>query len=152
MRFAERASTLWQARSARERRLIIVMLLVLFPMLFWYGLAMPLQAAAGASAAHHARAAETAAMVDVAASLERPSSVTMQQVLASIAAAGLTLDGHSPNPEELQVSVRVSDPAALFGWILTLQEDLGLAVANLTVEPDGDGMLRVEAILTGVEA
>jgi type II secretory pathway component PulM len=136
----------------RERRLLIVMMLVLLPMLFWYGLAMPLQAAAGAAAAHHARAVETAAMVDVAASLQRPASVTMQQVLASIATAGLTLDGHTPNPGELTIAAKAPDSAALFGWILTLQEDLGIAVTNLTVEPDSDGTLRIEAILTGVEA
>jgi type II secretory pathway component PulM len=149
MTIAAGAKLLWSERSGRERLLLAIAAVLLGGTLLWYGIAAPLRDGRDEAAAHLAQAAETQSVIDAAAALEQPAA-SAEQILASLAPEGLRLDRHDiGDAGEITVRATAPDPASLFGWIRVLQEEFGVAVANLTVSRNNDGAFAVEAILSG---
>lgn len=143
----------WRLRSARERGLLLLLVVVGFALIAWYGMASPLRRIALQSETHRANAARLLREVETAratmGAIVIPSDGALKDVLMlSAAEAGFALETHrEDNAREVAVSGHAADPAALFGWIAMLRKNHGLVVANLTVAREQNGELRVDAIL-----
>ena len=148
----EAANEWWRTRSMRERCLLLLLTLVVFGFVAWYGIASPLSLAAERSEAHRNRATALLSEVEISRAAIAPMAIrtdtSLDDVLTlSATEAGFALEKHSEdNPRETTVQGRTPDPATLFAWIEMLRKNHGLTVANLTAEREGDGALRVEAV------
>ncbi len=143
----------WRTRSARERRLLLVLAAIAFVLVGWYGVASPLRSTAQRAERHLANAAQLLREVETArdaiGSIVIPSDAELEDVLMlSAAEAGFVLaTQRKENAREIAVSGEAAGPAALFGWIEMLRKNHGVVVANLTVAREESGLLRVEAVL-----
>lgn len=135
----------------RERSLLLLLSLLAFGFVAWYGIASPLRLAAERSEIHRHRAAALLAEVESSRAaitgMTVPTEASLEDVLTlSATEAGFVLEKHSENARETTIVGRASDSAALFAWVEMLRKNHGLTVANLTAAREGDGALRVGAV------
>jgi type II secretory pathway component PulM len=143
----------WRVRNRRERSLLALLALILLALLAWYGIAAPLQRTAAQSEQHRVRAAQLLAEVEAApspgGSVPIPAGASVADVLKlSAAEAGFELDTQREEGESvIAISGHAADPASFFGWIAMLRNNHGIIVANVTLAREGDGALKVDALL-----
>jgi general secretion pathway protein M len=151
-------STWWTARSVRERRLLVLLAVLLTLALLWVAVIRPLMDARAA-----ADARLNAAVTELARARAEAAAVTQQ---AAAAPAGdqvpLPIDAFlrqsgaeqgftnivvaCDRPERATISIAQVRPPAFFGWIAQL-EARGLVVEALSARTNADQTIAVEAVL-----
>jgi len=144
----------WQARSERERILLLVMLALALFLIGWLLVARPLaerldavkarhEAAAIALAEARARVAQSGGSAVVAPSpLPADSLIGGTATEAGFAGARIAAQG----PERATLAIDAARPQAFFTWILRL-ESSGLVVERLRAQANADRTISAEAVL-----
>jgi general secretion pathway protein M len=149
----------WDGRTARERRMLAVMLALVAAVLVWLLVVRP---AWGWRAGAAERLAEAQAeKVEVAAGLRalapasarpaRPANAEGLEPLVrrTAEAAGLTVDLGMDPDGGLGFRVSGARSAQVFGWLAVLEADHGVQVRSLGVVENADATLNVEGALAG---
>jgi general secretion pathway protein M len=141
-----RYRTWFDARSLRERRLILVMLALLAVTVAWLGILRPLNDGQASARARHAdaviRLGETRARVEAVRLASRRGPTTLgapvDEIRARAAEAGFTLLSVEPDgPDRVRVAVQSARPGALAAWLARL-EARGLLVDTAAFTPNPD--------------
>jgi general secretion pathway protein M len=137
----------FDARSLREKRLLLAMAALFAIVLVWFGLLRPLGDALSDARRRQAdatvRLGETRAAVEAVAAARAlagaPLTGPIEAAVRSRAeAAGFTLTTLNPlGPDRVQVAVPSARPGALVGWAAALERD-GLLVESLATTDNGD--------------
>lgn len=137
----------FDARSQRERRMILVMLALMVLTLVWAAVIRPVGDALASARTRHAdaviRLGETQARVDAVRLTTRRRAVALplpvvDEVRARAAEAGFTLTSVEPDgTDHVRVAVQSARPGALTGWLARL-EARGLLVDELRFTPNPD--------------
>ena len=145
----------FDARSPREKRLILVMLALAVLVLLWAGVVLPVTDGLAAARERHGdaviRLAETEARMDSLAALGRARAPSLAGGLDAAVRAGAEAAGFAPQtlnllgPDRVQVGIASARPGALIGWAASLEQQ-GLLVDSLQLTNNGDG--SVAATLT----
>jgi len=148
---------LWFAeRSLREKRLLIVMAVLLVLTLVWAAIIRPVSDGLSSARERHAdaviRLAETQARVKAVAALQQqhpaPIAAPLDTIIrdraneAGFALASVAADG----PNRVQISIATARPGALFGWIAQL-ESAGILVESLATSDNGDKTVSAQMTL-----
>jgi general secretion pathway protein M len=146
----------FQARSLREKRLILVMLAILALTVIWLGLLRPLSDALSSERQRHADAVvqlgETQARVEALRQIGRlraaPLTGTLADTVRARAAdagfAVATLDEDGPG--RVRVGIAGARPAALVPWLARLEAG-GILVDTATLTDKGDRTVGVSLTL-----
>jgi general secretion pathway protein M len=143
----------WAERSARERRLILIMLALVLIVLGWLMVVRPLSDAL--DAAKTRQAAATLALGEARARLSRsagPRAAAPALPADSLVGRTATEAGFtsariaSQGPTRASVTIDAARPQALFAWILRLEQS-GLVVERLTARANSDRTLAAELSL-----
>lgn len=145
------------SRSARERRLIGLMLAVAAPLLAWLLVVQPLSDAYDKALERHLQAIDRNGRVRALADpsrAARPAVVStevgadLSLVVAEAATqAGLTLDGNAASgPDSVTIAIAQARPAAAVQWLRDF-ELRGILVEDLRMTPGADGTVSVNARL-----
>ena len=148
----------WISRSGREQVLLGVMALCVVLTLIVFGVARPLQAAAGAASARYAAAQQTQAEVarNVAAigRLRAPPKSSARRlpldaaVNTTAAAAGIAFGRVEDAPSSgIRVSAPSVAPTVLFPWLSLLQREHGVVASHITIVKNETGGLTLDATL-----
>ena len=143
----------WQARSRRERGLLIVMAALAAFVLGWLLIVRPLSDARAAQETRHAAAAVALADARARAAVNRGTVVEVSPLPvdsligrtageAGFAAARIAAQG----PGRATVAIDAARPQALFGWIARLEAS-GLVVERLRAQANADRTISAEAVL-----
>ena len=146
----------FNARSLREKRLILLMLALLALTVVWYGVIRPLGDALSSERQRHAdavvRLGETQAAVDAIREVTRQrarpltgrlaDTIRARATEAGFAVAGLDEDG----PGRVRVGIAGARPAALVAWLARL-EGAGVLVDAATLTDKGDRTVSVQLSL-----
>lgn len=136
----------WEARSARERRLLAVMFVLLAFVILWLAIVRPLADTLDAAKLRHG-----AAVVALAEAKARPAAavsgapgpadaiVAQTASEAGFAGARIARSGAA----RATVAVDAARPQALFGWVAAM-ERRGLVVERLRVQANADRTLSAE--------
>ena len=148
--------TWYRARSARERRLLLLMLCIALPVLAWLLVWRPVDSALTAAWDRHAEAVErhgqVMAVVEALEGTTRPAASTTGGPLNAVAGeaaarVGLTLASAAPHgPDRASVSVAAGDPRTMLTWLRGLEEQ-GVVVSDLRMTPSADGSVTLTAVL-----
>jgi general secretion pathway protein M len=149
------ATTWWQARDARERRMLLLMGIAIAAFAWWYGLVAPLRHARDAALISHQRAATALAVVESGiASLDTQSpdapmtprgDALAEAALSSARAAGVAIARQREGERgELVLDIDATDTAALLRWLDNMRQQHRLAPDGLSIAAES-GMLRVQA-------
>jgi general secretion pathway protein M len=151
------AARIWfDARSLRERRLLLVMAALLVLVILWAGIIRPVGDGLSSARARHAdavvRLGETQAAVEaIRAAGRRPpiagsvaDAVRARADQAGFTLASLTEDG----PNRVRVAIQAARPAALTGWLAGL-ESRGLLVEQATLTDNGDRTVAAQLVIEG---
>lgn len=146
----------YRGRTARERRLLLLMLCIALPLLGWLLVWRPVDGALTAAWDRHAEAVERHGQVMAAVTaLEgttRPAAAVTGGPLNAVAGeaaarAGLTLASAAPQgPDRASVSVAAGDPRTMLTWLRGLEEQ-GVVVSDLRMAPAADGSVTLTAVL-----
>jgi general secretion pathway protein M len=147
----------WQARSLREKRLLVVASVLLVLVLAWFLIIRPLaDAQANAEARLNAAVTELARVRAEAASLKQQAGTTtgtaVPQPIGPFLTQSATEQGFTNalvnpgGPDRAAVSIPQARPPAFFGWIAQL-EGRGLVVESLTARPNADQTIAAEVTL-----
>lgn len=143
----------WAERSARERRLILVMLALAVIVLGWLMVVRPLSDALDAAKTRHAAAVVAlgearARLGQSAGSRAAAPTLTVDSLIgrtageAGFPAARIAGQG----PTRASVAIDAARPQALFAWILRLEQS-GLIVERLRARANSDRTLAAEIAL-----
>lgn len=145
--------TWFEARSVRERRLLLVMFALLAVTIVWGGIIRPLNDALASARTRHAdaviRLGETQAQVDAVRLVQRRGPVTLPLPLADevrvrASEGGFALASVEPDgADRVRVSIQSARPGALTGW-LARQEVRGLIVDSVAFTPGPDGTVSAQ--------
>ncbi|MFC5373513.1 type II secretion system protein GspM [Brevundimonas faecalis] len=155
-RMIQSASLWWDGRSARERGLLAVMLVLILAVLAWLLVVRPAWAWRAAAAEHRAEAMATLARLEagLASTAPTPAKTAMplaeveQAARAAAEAAGLT--GVTLSVDEaggIGFDAPGVGSAALFGWLSTLKAEYGVEIRDLTVIENADASLDAQGVL-----
>ncbi|MBV9884777.1 MAG: type II secretion system protein M [Sphingomonadaceae bacterium] len=142
----------WDARSARERWLVGIMLLLAAILLVWLIVVRPLSDALDAVRMRHGAAAvalaEARARVAPASSGGRAAAGPVDAIAAGSAAAAGFPNARiaARGPGRASASLDAARPQALFGWIAQM-EQAGLVVEQLRVQANADRTVSAEMVL-----
>lgn len=142
----------WQARSPRERGLLLVMAALAAFVLGWLAVVRPLSDQLDAAKSRHAAAAvalaEARARVAAAPGSAAAPALPIDSLIARTAGqAGFTAARiAAQGPARATVAIDAARPQALFAWIARLEAG-GLAVERLRAQANADRTLSVEATL-----
>jgi general secretion pathway protein M len=149
----------WYAsRSARERRLILVMLAIALPLLAWLLVVVPLGSASEAALERHLEAVDRNGRVRALADpvrVSRPAPVVQivgaadlaLVVTEAAAQSGLTLDSTTPaGPDAVSINISQARPVAAVQWLRDF-ELRGIRVEDLRMAPGADGTVSLSARL-----
>lgn len=150
----------FEARSARERRLILLMLAIAVPLLAWLLVVVPLNSAYDSALERHLEAVDRNGRVRALADpvrTARPAvvapagSADLALVVAEAATqAGLTVDSTSPTgPDSVTIAIAQARPTAAVEWLRNF-ELRGIRVEELRMTPAADGTVAVHARLVRV--
>ncbi|MEH3047917.1 type II secretion system protein GspM [Sphingomonas adhaesiva] len=147
----------FDARSLRERRLILVMAALLMVTILWAGIIRPVRAGLSDSRERYTQAvvrlgAAEAALSQVKAIQRRqpptPNGLLADVVRARAEAAGLTLAGlDSEAPDRVRVTIATARAGALTQWIAALEGE-GVLVDSLTISGAGGTAVSAQMTLT----
>ena len=146
----------FDARSRREKQLLLVMAALMALTLVWYGVIRPVGDGLSDARARHAdaviRLGETEAAVAAirAAQLNRPPPLTgtlADAVRARAAEAGFTIASLTEDgPGRVRVAVASARTSALLPWVARL-EGAGILVDAVTLTDNGDRSVGVTMTL-----
>lgn len=136
--------TWFDARSVRERVMILVMLALFVVVVIW-GTVVPLGEALSSARQRNAdaavRLARTQMQVDAVNALRRmhtaPAGAIDETVRQTAAAAGFTLDSVSPDGNRVRVHINSARGGALMAWLASL-ETQGVLVDELNASDNGN--------------
>jgi len=141
----------WEARSARERRLLAIMFALLAIVLAWLAVVRPLADALEAARLRHAAAVVALAEVRAARPAAAPAAAgaAADSIVAETAAAAGFAGARIARlgPARAVVAVDSARPQALFGWIAEM-ERRGLVVERLRTQANADRTLSAELALS----
>jgi general secretion pathway protein M len=143
----------WQARSARERGLLLVMIVLAAVVLGWLLVMRPLSDALDAAKTRHGAAVVSLAEARARAEAGRggaraaPALPVDRLVGRTASEAGFTGARVAPQgAARATVALDAARPQALFGWLIRLEQS-GLVVERLRAQANSDRTLNVEASL-----
>jgi len=139
---------LWfAARSLREKRLLIVMVVLAAVALVWGLIIRPVNDGLSSARERHEDAvillASTKARVKAVAAIEQQRAAPVAAPLDTIIRdraneAGFALTNvNADGPNRVQIAIATARPGALFGWIAQL-ESAGIIVESLATADNGD--------------
>lgn len=137
--------TWFDARSVRERVMVLVMLALLVIVVIW-GTVVPLSEALSSARQRNAdvavRLARTQAQVDAVKALRRsrsaaPAGPIDETVRQTAAAAGFTLDSVAPDGNRVRVHINSARGGALMAWLAALEAQ-GVLVDDLNASDNGN--------------
>jgi len=149
--------SLWFAeRSPREKRMLIVMAVLLMLTLIWAAIIRPVSDGLSSARERHTdaviRLAETQARVKAVTALQQqhpaPITTSLDSIIrdraneSGFALASVTADG----PNRVQISIGTARPGALVGWIAQL-EAAGILVDSLATSDNGDKTVSAQMTL-----
>ncbi len=143
-----RLHMLWVQRTARERRLLVVLAAVLGILVVWLLLWQPLQHALAAQAQRQTRlAALSGQMARLPARVDNASVENLLRQRAT--ALGITLASVKRNDNTLQVAVAAANADALLAWLLALEAQGVVQVLELTMQgkTPADGSVSASLVL-----
>jgi general secretion pathway protein M len=150
------ATSWFNGRSLREKRLLLVMGALLAVTLVWYGVLRPIGDALSSERARHAaaviRMGETQARVDAIRQIGRRRPMPLVGTLADTvraraADAGFAIDTLTEQaPGRVQVGLAGARPAALVPWLARLEAG-GILVDAATLTDKGDRTVGVQMTL-----
>jgi general secretion pathway protein M len=146
-------SSFWQARSTRERRLLLIMAALAVPILLWLLLLRPLDNARTSAERRLAVAtADIAALTAAKATLEAapPANAgpVMPRVQAAVSAAGLSLaslDANGPNGTTARIAA--ARAPVLLRLIATLEAN-GISITSLSISRNQDTSINAQFTAT----
>jgi general secretion pathway protein M len=144
----------WQARTMRERRLLIAMAALAAPILLWLALIRPLEAArlraeAQLAAATADTAALEAARAALAATPQASSGPVMPRVQAAVSAAGLSLASLDPaGPTGATARIAAARAPVLLRLIAALEAE-GLVITSLSISRNEDTSVNAQFTASG---
>ena len=133
----------WIASSLREKRLILVMLVLFGIVVIWLGVLRPVTDALADAKAAHLAAIDRAAAVEAGVAILDGTEATAataegpldQLVAQSAAQAGFTLDSNTPaGADSVSLAIGSARAPALFAWLGSLEAN-GLVVDALAIQP-----------------
>ncbi len=147
----------YEARSARERRLIQLMLVIALPLLAWLLVVVPLNTAYDSALERHLEAVDRNGRVRALADPVRVSRPAIAPavggadlalvVTEAATQAGLTLDSASPaGADTVNIAIAQARPTAAVQWLRDF-ELRGIRVEDLRMTPAADGTVAVSARL-----
>ena len=147
----------YSARSLRERRLILLMLVIAVPLLAWLLVVVPLSNAYEEALERHLEAVDRNGRVRALAEparIARPvaapatGAADLALVVTEAATqAGLTLDSTSPaGPDAVTISIAQARPMAAVQWLRDF-ELRGIRVEDMRMAPAADGTVSLTARL-----
>lgn len=153
----QRIRTWWQQREPRERWMLGAMVAAVAAFVLWYGVLVPLRAAADAAHGRHDRA--TLVLLEAELQLAQLQALDQRDitppgdaatlkaaVLASAGRAGLAVSREREDGTGgFGLEADAATPRQLFAWLDDLRLRYGLAPATLSVARTAD-QLRVQAI------
>lgn len=148
----------YDARSVRERWLLLAMLAIAMALVAWLLVIVPLRATYASALERHLAAVDRHGRVLALTEMARksPARPTAAQPAGDIAlivgdsarAAGLVLNGSTAAGERgLDVTMSKAAPSTALGWLGGL-ERIGYRVEQLRVSPGADGTVAVSARLS----
>jgi general secretion pathway protein M len=148
--------TLFEQRSLREKRMLIVMAALALLTIVWGGIIRPVSDALSSARERHAgavvRMGETQARLAVLQALQRNRPAALGGPLDAIVRArandaGFPLSLANPvGNDRVQIAIASARPGALLGWIGDL-EGSGILVDQLNVTNNGDQTVAVQMTL-----
>lgn len=149
--------TWWRQLSARERRLVSAMLVLLAVILSWLAVVRPLNSALARAEARHASALTALADLRAArADIERlaarpmpPADETLVTFVGRLATeAGMPLERlEGEGGDQVTLTVKAARPPALLGWVQGLEVRHGLIVERLALTRNDDATVSAQATL-----
>lgn len=146
----------FQARSLRERRLILAMLALAAVTIVWAGIILPVRNGLSSSRARYTdavvRLGEAQAGLRQVKAVQRRvgpplAGVLVDAIRASAEGAGLTLSTLEPDgADRVRAGVASARAGALTAWIAGL-EGSGVLVDSVTVAANGDGTVNAQMVL-----
>jgi general secretion pathway protein M len=149
----------WAGRTERERRLLLVLGVVLGALIYWFGLVAPARSAAQSAELRHAgrdaELAEIEAGLGQLQALERargggrlsePLEPTLRRTAAE---TGVGISAIQSTGAGVSARSETVAPGAFFRWIALLQRQYGVRVAELVLLKNPDGSLNVRVGFTG---
>lgn len=128
-----RLHSYWAQRTARERRLLVVLAAVIGAVLVWLLLWQPLQRALSSEAQRQTRlTALSAQIARLPASVDNASIENLLRQRAT--AHGITLASVKRSDNTLQVAVTVASADALLAWLLALEAQGAVRVLELNLQ------------------
>ena len=150
------ALTSWfRGRSAREQRMLLVMLTVAAPVLLWLLVWRPLTGALDAARERHAEAVERHGRVQAAAAalkgagrpVAAPPGDLASYVGQAASNSGLSLTAaDAQGPNRTAVTIASGDPRAMIGWLRGFEQQ-GLVVRELRMAPATGGSASLTAVV-----
>ena len=147
----------WHTRTARERRLLLVMMVLFAVLVAWLGIARPVGDALSRARARHAGAvaafADARVKADAIGALERNRPKALQAPIASFLAQQARDAGFGNSHVEAAGVGRVNmvidavRPPVFFALVATMERRYGLIVDSLTARTNSDATLAVQASL-----
>lgn len=147
----------FDARSLRERRLILVMLALAVVTILWAGIIRPVRNGLSDSRERYTaavvRLGEAEAVLSQVKAIQRrqlpaPNGALADVVRARAESAGLTLAGlDSEAPDRVRVTITTVRAGALTQWIAALEGE-GVLVDSLTVSGAGGNAVSAQMTLT----
>lgn len=142
----------WAGRSQRERTLILAMLALALPVLAWLLVLRPIELALETARDEHWAATTRLIQVRSDAGLLKSAAVSANETAQAIAArsasaAGFVPSRLDPTPDgKAMLSLPSAKPAALARWLNALDRE-GVFVETISVRPNTDSTVAVEAVL-----
>lgn len=146
----------FQARSLRERRLILAMLALAAVTIVWAGIILPVRNGLSSSRVRYTdavvRLGEAQAGLRQVKAVQRRvgppvAGVLVDAIRASAEGAGLTLSTLEPDgADRVRAGVASARAGALTAWIAGL-EGSGVLVDSVTVAANGDGTVNAQMVL-----
>ena len=150
-----RAHGWWDGRTARERRLLTVMAVLVAAVLVWLLVVRPVQAWQAGAADRRFQAEQTLAEVRglriVAPSAAAPAWATTEGleplVRRTAEAAGLTVVTTMARGGGLGIQMSQAPGRETFAWLAALEADHGIKVCSLGVMENADATLNIDGAL-----
>lgn len=142
----------WAGRSQRERVMLIVMLAIALPILAWLLILRPIDSALETARNDHWVATTRLIQVRSDAGLLKNTTAIANETAQAIAArsasaAGFVPSRLDPTPDgKAMLTLPSAKPAALARWLSALDRE-GVFVETITVRPNSDSTVAVEAVL-----
>ncbi len=146
----------WGGRSARERRMLAAMAMLVATLAVWLLVVRPAWAWRASAAERRGEATANLTRLDVGLARRAPAKPAAmapadieQAARAAAEAAGLTVTLSMDGEGAVAFDAPGVTSAALFGWITTLKTDHGVETIDLTVIENADATLDARGTLGG---